>query len=134
MNAWPKMSAHIERIFTAAHSLQAVQGGSPQPHRHEYRARFGWTHEVAPNGLSGGKSLGEWNDCADRVLAVVENADLNEVCAPYPATIEVLAMRLLSLLPAYFESVELSAYSPRYTVRVDRRGLRLEWPRKAMRP
>ena len=127
MAMWPKVSATIEKTFAAVHSLN-VAGGNSAKHGHGYVARFGFVHEVSPDGLAGSKALIDWEHGIDLCLAEVSGKDLNEVCAPYPPTIEILAIRMLSFLPAFFESVELSSYSPKYTVRVDRKGARIEWP------
>lgn len=125
---WPTVTGNVQRFFTATHAL-SVAGGNEAPHQHQYTARFGFTHEVQPtNGLAGSKALQDWGKDIDGALAHVDHQDLNAVCAPFPPTIEVVAMRLLSLIPAYFEWVELASYTPLYTVRVDRRGLRIEWP------
>lgn len=129
---WPKISGSVQRTFEATHALVGVTGGSEEPHSHRYAVRFGFIHEVPPStGLAGSKALADWSRDIDGALRHVDGGDLNLTLAPYPPTIEVLAMRLLSLMPAYFEWVEVSAYEPLYTVRVDRRGLRIEWPEES---
>jgi hypothetical protein len=91
--------------------------------------RFGFRHEVNPKfGLTGSKSLSEWDKACSKAIVLVDGANLNEVMAPAPPTLEMLALFLFSKVPAYFDWVECEAYEPKLTVRVDRqRGARVNW-------
>lgn len=125
--SWPKASGSITRRFTATHALD-VAGGCNEPHAHDYTAEFGFTHEFSPHtGLIGSKALQDWNADIDGVLALVDGQDLNAVLSPRPPTLEFLTLFLLSKLPGYFAWVELRAYEPLLTIRMEHRGARVEW-------
>lgn len=125
---WPIVSASVTRTFSATHSLD-IAGGCDTPHDHEYVARFGFKHEMNPNtGTVGSKPLRDWDLCCQKVIDAVSGADLNAVLAPRPPTLEMLALYMLAQLPAYFDWVELQAYEPQLTARIDRsRGAMVEW-------
>ncbi len=126
--AWPIVEAKIERQFTATHALRGVAGGSSAAHEHQYTMVLGFTHEMPPSGLCGSKALIDWDASAQKVIDVLEGADLNALLHPIHPTIEVVAYWIACQLPAYFAWVELSSYSPKYTVRIAHRGRRLTWP------
>lgn len=125
---WPIVSATLTRVFSATHSL-TITGGCSDPHEHEYTVRFGFRHEFSPtNGLTGSKSLVEWDRLCANAIAKVAGQDLNVVLAPRPPTIEFLALYLFSQLPAYFDWVEVESYEPKFSARIERqRGARVEW-------
>lgn len=126
--SWPIVSSSITRTFTASHALK-VAGGCADQHPHDYTARFGFRHEVSPKtGLVGSKALGEWDEACVEAVAAVAGMNLNEVLAPRPPTLEFLALYLFSLMPAYFDWVEVEAYDPKMTAKIERqRGARVEW-------
>lgn len=128
MSGWPVVSSTLTRKFSATHALD-IAGGCSEPHGHDYTVRFGFRHEMNPTtGTVGSKPLRDWDLCCQKAIDAVEGADLNAVLAPRPPTIEMLTLYLFSLMPAYFDWVEVSSYEPTLSARIDRnRGARVEW-------
>lgn len=120
---FPKIEMKVARKFRAMHSLPRF--GNPEPHWHDYVARIGYMHEIAPfTGAT--KSIDDVISAVDPVIAKIDGKNLNELMAAWP-TAEFVAMWILRELPPYFDFVEVDAYEV-LTVRVDRnKCARLNW-------
>lgn len=129
--SWPKVTCRVKRKIIATHALAEL--GNGDIHKHAYRIRAGWTHEINPTqGIT--KSMAEMRQDLDELADMLDGRFLNDVL-PFRPTAEIMACWLMANLPAYWMFVEIKCYKgakkhgkrSAYKVRIDATGMRREW-------